>query len=78
MKMNNELTISQRQQLAIMLYVAAINQGPEVAGNVASEFDDDEARAVYQYCLNDGILKNRLVKPLWFNYKTQAMRGIAK
>lgn len=47
---------------------------PADAGDFAAKLDDATAKAVYDLCSADPLLRHLLVRPLWFNYETQSFR----
>lgn len=63
-----------RVQKAFEDYKRAVESGPDVAGDFAAALDDETAKAVYELCELDPQYRDRLVRPLWFNYATQSWR----
>lgn len=55
-------------------YLEAIEKGPAAAGELVVDLDDATCKALYEELLKDDRTKDKLVRPLWFNYKTQSFR----
>lgn len=43
-------------------------------GDLVQELDDETCDELYKMLVNDERTKNKLVRPLWYNYNTQKMR----
>jgi len=61
-------------EFLIMEYRTAVAKGIEAAGIYAESIPDREAEILYRAPETIPDLKNKLVKPLWFNYETQKFR----
>lgn len=56
-------------------YVALCEQNdPGACGDLVQHEDDETCKELYQLLLQDSRTKDKLVKPLWYNYNTQKMR----
>lgn len=48
---------------------------PEACGDLVVELDDQICNDLYVLLAKDERTKNKLVKPLWYNYRTQKFRN---
>lgn len=47
---------------------------PAEAGELVVNLDDETCKVIYDRLVSDPRTKNKLVRALWYNYKTQKMR----
>jgi hypothetical protein len=67
-------SLSMGEQDLMELYKKAVDMGPEEAAKLAETLTDEQAKMLYEALEKDPVLKDKLVKPLWFDYKKQKFR----
>ena len=69
------MKFTERQQELFDTYTDLVkSRDPGIAGDFAAQLTDQDAQWLYQALIASELYHERLVKTLWFNYKTQKYR----